>query len=658
MSTRAERRRRQRTPVSTQRKAAAASVFPALRRGSIARLACVALAAVTLAILGRFLWLQITWYLAVDQFGYLTFAHDLLRGRIFHQWELADALGTSLPSPTDAFAQTYIWDHGRMFCRYGIGFPLILATWIRLFGDNYVHYLNPLIFIGGLALLTAFELRISHSPWRALACLLLPLLCRQTMMHLWALTLTRDMVAHVTSLLGLFLLLPMRGRALTPRRAALAFLPLGFAWAIRPDAPLYLLPATLLVGLRLRREGAPNGRRTLGAAALAGYLIGALPYFVYNTIAVGNPLRSTQAMEIQQFLSDLGDLLTSTAWAAGWHGGAFTQVQGGGLRLAYFRTTFPGVWRIILAGYGPLLVGAMALGAFAAAVRRRVLFVATVPYVVTAVLFFSCWARPDTRYLVGVWFYLPLLIVEGTVGALDLVRWIARQERELVARVVATALALAAVILGVAAYRVSPEGSLLGVTNAAVATVVAGGAGAAVVWPRRRIVAFAAPLLALALTAYFDVTTYQGLRRVASFQRQEAERARATLRAAVTSNAVVLTTEDVGRPAENVEYYGGIPALYTTDLRRWNLKVPRLALGLLATHRRLYLLLPPHGEIDRIRRDLPPQATLEEVRDIPAQEAMSYFVAAPFHRGVPMKLWRLQFGAIEEKISEAIGYIP
>src|SRR5262245_41974847 len=65
---------------------------------------------------------RITWYLAVDQYGYLTFANDLLHGRIFHEWPVAQALANVLPERTDMLVQTYIWDHGRMYCRYAPGF--------------------------------------------------------------------------------------------------------------------------------------------------------------------------------------------------------------------------------------------------------------------------------------------------------------------------------------------------------------------------------------------------------------------------------------------------------------------------------------------------------------------------------------------------------
>ena len=43
--------------------------------------------------------------------------------------------------------QTYVYDHGKLYCRYAPGFPILLAGWLTLFGDDGAHYLNPTIFI-------------------------------------------------------------------------------------------------------------------------------------------------------------------------------------------------------------------------------------------------------------------------------------------------------------------------------------------------------------------------------------------------------------------------------------------------------------------------------------------------------------------------------
>src|SRR5881628_1106613 len=86
---------------------------------------------------------KVTWYLAVDQFGYLLFARDLLHGRIFHEWPVANVLAGLLPERTDVLAQTYVWDHGLLYSRYAPGFPIILAAWVWLFGEAAAHLLNP-----------------------------------------------------------------------------------------------------------------------------------------------------------------------------------------------------------------------------------------------------------------------------------------------------------------------------------------------------------------------------------------------------------------------------------------------------------------------------------------------------------------------------------
>jgi hypothetical protein len=121
-------------------------------------------------------------------------------------------------------------------------------------------------------------------------------------------------------------------------------------------------------------------------------------------------------------------------------------------------------------------------------------------------------------------------------------------------------------------------------------------------------------------------------------------RARATFAAAVGPRAVVITTEEVGRPAENIDHYSKVAhALYMTDLRRWGLTVPYGAEALAKAGWIPYLLIP-RSQPDR-------DAMLEELRktfdvvlmaDIPAPRAMDYFVAAAFYpRGVHMELYRM-----------------
>ena len=182
-----------------------------------------------------------------------------------------------------------------------------------------------------------------------------------------------------------------------------------------------------------------------------------------------------------------------------------------------------------------------------------------------------------------------------------------------------------------------------------VVATVAGCVGIAV-WPRRRITAYVVPPLAIALAALSVWTSWSGLGRREGFQRPEMLRAKTTLQGAVPAGSIVITTEDVGRPMENIEYYGEREALYLTDLQRWRLPITDVAGRMLVDGTRPYLLLPIESE--------EAEATVRELRDgnfrvdlvvdIPPPRAVDYFVAASFHRGIHMGLWRVGHDFLED----------
>jgi len=317
---------------------------------------------------------KITWYLAVDQYGYLTFAHDLLHGHVFHHSAAIDALAAKLPERVDVLSQTYVYDHGLMYCRYAPGFAVLLAAWLGLFGDDGAAYLNPTVFLALLAVVLAFQARVFRSRWRALAGVTLIGLV-PTKVDWWSLTLVRDLPTHLSGLLGLFLLLPVGGRPLTPRRAAAAGLALGWAVSIRPDAILYLVPATCVVAARWWRER-PSLRPLLrvAAAGALGVAIGVGPFLAYNWAARGNPFRPTQGMEIGSFAAATptppdNDAPTHATMArigypsGAWYGGVTGAVQGGGLRLANLPTTLPGNVKFFRQTYTDVLIGLALWGA-------------------------------------------------------------------------------------------------------------------------------------------------------------------------------------------------------------------------------------------------------------------------------------------------------
>jgi hypothetical protein len=592
---------------------------------------------------------KITWYLAVDQYGYLAFAHDLARGHVFHHWPPLDALASRLPPQVDVLSQTYIYDHGRLYCRYAPGFAILLAGWLLLFGDDGAHYLNPTVYVTLLVLLLVFQRRVFHSRWRATAGVALVVLF-PTYMHLWGTTLTRDLSTHLAALFGLFLLLPTHGRRLGAARTAAAGVALGYAGSIRPDAVLYVVPALLMAAARWKREqvGWRAVLRMLATGAL-GLGLGLLPFLAYNWVATGNPLRPTQGMEVQLFqpaaapppVAPPPEPTPRVGYPPGaWHGGTIQAVQGGGLKLQNLPNVLPGNLQLLRAAYGPVFLGMALWGALVAFVRRRTLFFAVVPYLLLAVFLYSCWSRPDGRYLSGVHCLLPMLVVEGLFGTLDLVRGLSRR-RALHARWLALAGAVA-LVAAVALVRVPSQNSALPTLSVLLPLAGAAAALAAAAWPRRRIAGLLVPLVALTLVGLVAYRSQASLSSRGAFQRPQMLRARATFARAVQPHAAVITTEDVGRPAENIDYYSGVAyALYLTDLERWRLAPSDAADLLLDAGMVPYLFIPPalpgHAELLRGLAS----HKLELVAKVPAGQAMDYFVAAPFHTGVPMELWRI-----------------
>jgi len=621
---------------------------------------------------------QITWYLAVDQFGYLTFAHDLLHGHVFHHWPPLDALGPRIPQRTDVLVQTYVRNGDLLYCRYAPGFPIVLAAWLAVFGDDGANYLNPTLFLAFLAVAFAFQWRVFRSPWRAAAGTALIVLF-PTFMHLWGLTLTRDVSAHLAAFAGLLVLVPTRGRRLGVGRSVGAGLLLGFAACIRPDAVLYLVPGTLIGVVRFVRER--PGWRTVLACFLAGglgALVGVSPALAYNRVATGNAFVPTQGMELSLLprpAAPAPPAETATPPATepttppaeeggprvgypsfGWRGGTAMPVQGGGLRIEHMATTLPGNWRILVNAYTPFLLGVAAWGGLIAIFRRPVLAAAGLSYCPLAFLLFSCWARPDHRYLFGICTFVPMFIVEGGLGTLDVVRLLWRRRHRALARQVAIVAAVLAAV-GTATWGAFGSPSTLPPVVLAFGAVTTAGLAVAALLPQRRVAAIAAPLLALAIIGVKVARENAEATHRAPFQGPAMREARANFAKLVDRNAVVITSEDVGRPAENIAYYSGVAdAFYLTDLERWRLPLRTAVSSLILDGWRPYLYLSPNAPetavlVKSLRDD---SFTVDPVADIPPARAMANFVAAPFHRGIRMVLYRVSNPQFESLLQDVI----
>jgi hypothetical protein len=411
---------------------------------------------------------------------------------------------------------------------------------------------------------------------------------------------------------------------------------------------LYLVPAIPLALAHLRpKESERRSRFGTAGGLLVGLLLGVSPLLVCDWAATGSALRTTQWMEVQSFFSSRAK--TPGADGAGvrigpagpaWQGGTGEAVEGGGLRVANLPRTLPVYLVFLREAYGEALLGLGAWGALIALVRRRMLFVVAVPYIAAALLFFGCWVKADPRYLCGVFVLLPLLIVEGSFGTLDLVR-------RLDHRGMRTAARLAALFAGVVVILAAKPTQLIGVRDPSHAAgillplVVGAGALVVTVWPSARISDRIAPLVALTLTGVAVGRVVSELPARARFQLPEVLRARATLSRVVAAGSVVITTEEIGRPAENIDYYSDVAhALYLSDLIRWKLPLPDALTLLLRGGMAPYLLLPSDdsARVDALR----PEFEVDLVAHVAAPEAIAYFVASPFHRGVPLALYRVR----------------
>lgn len=608
---------------------------------------------------------RITWYLAVDQFGYLTFATDLMHGRITHEWSVAKALASVLPPHTDMLAQTYVWDAGKMYCRYAAGFPLLLASWMTFFGDLNVHYLNPTLYLVFVVVYAMVATRLLGDRWRALVALGL-LLLLPTFTHLWALTITRDLAAHLFAWIGFWCVLPGANRTLTVRRVGLAGIAIGFCSSIRPDDIMYALPAFLLAVSWWRQHHTPAATVRASLAAGAGMIVvGLLPFFIGNWAATGNPFWPTQGMELNMLTQPIGASNSADAPAGpapvpgeqkvgypspGWHGGFATQVQGGGLRLANLPKTLPGLFALLNRGYSAAFMGLAVWGLVLATVQRPLLILGAVPYAVTALLLYGCWSRPDTRYVLGVHYLMPLMITEGLFGIFDLRKLFPDAAGSSRTAWAVVALVAAMILLVLAAVTPTPIGfektPLPILMRWIVLPGVALGLLCAAMWPAQRFDVWVACVLAVVLAGYVSKQSAEvtGTPRNAGFQRPQMERARATLQSKLPPNSVILTTEDIGRPMENIQYYSGVAqSIYWTDIMRWRLPVQVIAREFAKSGMQLYWMMPSADaqSIQRTLAFMSGYSQIDKVMEIPPDKAMDWFVAAAFHRGLKLDLYKV-----------------
>ena len=596
-------------------------------------------------------WVQArtSWYLAIDQFGYLSFAENLRAGRVTYPSDVAHMLTYAhYGKAVDAFGQTYILNGGEFYSRYAPGFPIILAIVSAIFGEPAVHEVNP--FAMGLVLLAIAWVtrRLLGSAWLGLAAALMATLL-PTNLLLWSISPLRDVPCHVLTMSALALLIPMPGGQRPSRgRLLMAGLLVGYAAAMRVDAVLYLVPCTLLIWWQ-----GPWPRAQV-TGAIVTFLLGVSPLLAYNQVATGNPLLPTQAVEFNQLLSQSPGAVEETSVLANLFSPNEAQAadvprgprqyqllnQGGGFRLSHLDRTLPGNLRQFLKVFGVLGVGFGIIGAFLS-IRRPILFLATVPYIVLATVFYSFWTHTDGRYLAGAFLLFTPLILFGAREVLASLAGF-RERGLALAGYGVGALVLAAAVymaMGVDLNTASalPYVTLAFLGSVVLATLVAV-SGARI--GAREVFAF---LLAVSLFGTFCWRTHRSWGGQASFGAEQVALAQKNFDDLLEDQALVLTSFRYGRPGENINYYTGADAIYMEELLRYSMGHQSIVGMAELFDKPVYLLV----DVAEARRWVDNPYTkgklqFELIRRIPAEEARAFFVASPRHRGIPLVLVRVR----------------
>ena len=537
----------------------------------LVRVAALLSIAIALLVSVRGLALQNTWYLASDQFAFLTLAQDLRDGRLTRTDFFYDYIPPHRKASFDAYAQTYQIREGTLHSRYPPGFSAILAVVGALFGQSGEHALNPLLFLVTLVVLARLTFVLLERRGESFALgaaatttwltVLLP-----TDIHLWGITVARDLPAHLLGLLALL--------AGARHRWGAAGFSLGLAAVIRPDAALWGVSlGALAIAHRDLVAFVPR--------AAVAFLIGASPLFAYNWALLGHPLSFTQGSEFQEFLGALPSLVTSAH--------AAVMPAGGGFRTAHFEATMRGNLGLLVGSFGAFLLPALA-GAGWSGARVPLLAAAFVPYAVVATIFYGFWSHPDPRYLVGV----SLCLIGLTSAALVAwAEWTVRRPKTgfpwIGGLLPTIALAFYLLAFGATAPAHAPFRPAL-----VIATTITLLALGRRVRPGSRLLEMGAPIalsLTLALFASFRVATSTGIRD--PYSRLQIEKATANVEEFVEPGSVLLTSVALGRPAENMTHYTSVRAAYLSEIPLTAARPGRPIVAHLLAGRRVFLLLPP-----------------------------------------------------------------
>jgi hypothetical protein len=339
--------------------------------------------------------------LGSDPYGVVHFAQHLARGKFYSDYPV---YGWFKPDwKTGRYMVlygNYQLRDGKMFCKYTIGYSLLLAVSLKLFGPSSIYFFNVFMLVLLLLFQYLFAREVLPSrPHRDLLALCAPLLLLLLIDKVWdtAIKPVHDLPALMILVAGLYLWV----RALkTPGRinwwllGAGSFC-LGFSGSFRLPNVLIVIPAGVYLLVRL------IGKVRIGTIGLAlavivlAFALGLLPALVQNQLTTGHPLKPPRPEVIEKKTVKIDDLYYPPP-----------------LWIGFFPHTFPAVMKFFWEVYQPLFSLLIIIGAVAAFRSPEVKYLCLgIP--VIFILLYSCWVHLMARYLM---IAQPFLIVLATAG--------------------------------------------------------------------------------------------------------------------------------------------------------------------------------------------------------------------------------------------------
>ncbi len=345
--------------------------------------------------------------LGSDPFGIVHFAQHLARGKFYSDFPVYDWAKPDWAPDESHFVLggNYIKAGDRMYCKYTIGFPLLLALSIRILGDYSVYFLNLIVLL--ILLFALFRLALLFlrgrpgGRWLALAA---PLILLVMVDPAWRLALrpSHDLAGIMFIVVGAALAVRALGdspRIRIPALLAGAFA-FGCAGTLRLPNVLAAVPAGMYFLVRV--IGRTRWWKIILFSLLGLFLffLALSPALIQNQLTGGHPLRPPRPEIVGGERTVLGRL--------------DDQPDGSPppLWIGFFPTTFPDVagyfWRL----WGPLFTFLALLGIIS--LRRRPetkWLLLGIPLIL--ILLYSMWVHLMTRYMLAAHPFFIVLMVAG-----------------------------------------------------------------------------------------------------------------------------------------------------------------------------------------------------------------------------------------------------